>query len=243
MVSVVVKLGNVVVNEVEFEGGPIIIGRNADNDLRIENLAVSGRHARLEPEGSRYRIVDAGSTNGTFVNDRKVEAQTLKEGDRVTLGKHSLTFRFGDGKASGAGSAAGGRSGATPAALDETMVLDTRAQRRRQEREAEEARRRSGGPLGVITVLQGAADRTEHEIDRDYLMIGKDPDAGVRLKGLFVPKVAAFVAREKGGHFLVPPEAGGTLRLNGVTVGERAPLKDGDTIEVRGASLRFSLRG
>jgi len=242
MVSVIVKLGNVVVNEVEFEAGPITVGRNADNDLRIENLAVSGHHARLEPEGNGYRIVDLKSTNGTFVNDQKVTAQALKDGDRVTVGKHTLTVRLGGKPAGATGGAPGGKAGVTPAELDQTMELDTRAQRHRQERDAEESRRRSGGPTGVLTVLQGAADRAVHEVDRDYLMIGKDPDAAVRLKGLLVPKVAAFVARDKGAHFLVPPEAGGTLRLNGVNVSERTRLKDGDTIEVRGAALRFSLR-
>jgi len=243
MLKIVVKLGSVVVNEVEFEAGPVTIGRSADNDLRIENLAVSGHHARLEPAGTAYRIVDVGSTNGTLVNDRKVTDQVLREADRITVGKHTLSLRFGAGKDDPAAAAASGpKAAASAAELDRTMVLETRTQREREEREAEERRRRQGGAVGVLTVLQGAADRTEHEIDRDYVMIGKDPDAGVRLKGLLVPKVAGFVARDKEGYALVPPEAGGVLRLNGQAVSERKRLKDGDTIEVRGASLRFGLR-
>jgi len=243
MVKVVVKLGKAVVNEVEFEAGPVTIGRSADNDLRIENLAVSGHHARLEPDGDVYHIVDVGSTNGTLVNDRKVKVQVLREADTVTIGKHTLSFRFGAEKDEpGAAAASGARAAPSAAALDRTMVLDTRSQREREEREAEERRRRKGGPVGVLTVLQGAADRTEHEIDRDYVMIGKDPDAGVRLKGLLVPRVAGFVARDKDGYWLVPPEAGGALRLNGQALAERKRLKDGDTIEVRGAALRFALR-
>ncbi len=243
MIKVVVRLGGAVVNEIEFEKAPVTIGRNPDNDLRIENLAVSGRHARVEKDGDGYRLLDLQSTNGTYVNDRRVERAALRETDVVTVGKHALSFLFPGGK--GRPAASPGAAPATAAGLgdlDRTMVLDTRSQREREEREAEERRRRQGGAVGVLTVLQGAADRTLHELTRDYTLIGKDPDAGVRLKGLLVPKVAGFVVRDGEGYALVPPEAGGVLRLNGQAVGGRARLKDGDTIEVRGASLRFGLR-
>ncbi len=241
MLNVTVKLGKTVVNEVEFDKLPITIGRSPENDLRIENLAVSSRHARVEGEGDRCRVVDLESTNGTYVNDKKVARQTLRETDAVTVGKHTLHFRLVNGKGSGRSAADTGVGAAEASDLDRTMVLDTRSQRERQGREAEEARRR-GGKIGVLTVTQGAADQKVHELTREFTMLGKDPDAGVRLKGLLVPRVAGFVELGKAGYSLVPPEAGGALRLNGKAIGERTPLKDGDTIEVRGASLRFALR-
>jgi len=62
------------------------IGRNTDNDIVLNHANVSGSHAQLiRPENGEIVIIDNGSTNGTFVNGKKVSTQTLQPGDRVLI--------------------------------------------------------------------------------------------------------------------------------------------------------------
>ena len=66
---------------------PVSIGRLPENDLVIENPAVSGRHARVYREGTHYVLEDLKSTNGTFVNDRQIDAPwLLQDGDYLRVG-------------------------------------------------------------------------------------------------------------------------------------------------------------
>lgn len=73
------------------------IGRLEDNDLSFDNNSVSGHHAEVFylSDGS-FQIVDADSTNGTWVNGQRIETHLLKNGDVVELGEVRLHFRIGD---------------------------------------------------------------------------------------------------------------------------------------------------
>ena len=68
------------------------LGRAADCAVRIEDHAVSRRHARIEPDGDAYWVIDLGSTNGTFINQAQVTRQRLQDGDNITIG-HAV-YRF-----------------------------------------------------------------------------------------------------------------------------------------------------
>jgi len=73
------------------------IGRAAVNDIVLPDVEkrISGRHARIDRAGGSYRVVDLGSTNGTFLNDRKLEPQNaveIKDGDRISIGNYLLKF-------------------------------------------------------------------------------------------------------------------------------------------------------
>ncbi|MBT6993303.1 MAG: FHA domain-containing protein, partial [Gammaproteobacteria bacterium] len=68
------------------------IGRKEDNDIRIENLAVSGHHAKLLTIFDDSFLEDLDSTNGTFVNGKAIEKHPLKHGDVITIGKHELRY-------------------------------------------------------------------------------------------------------------------------------------------------------
>lgn len=73
------------------------IGRDAGNEICIDHPLVSRFHAELRPAlGGSCRIVDLGSTNGTFVNGRPVRRAVVNEGDVVQIGPHR--FRTSDGK-------------------------------------------------------------------------------------------------------------------------------------------------
>lgn len=73
-------------------GQNLSIGRNESNDIVIDNLAVSGSHARIESVSASFIIKDLGSTNGTFVNEKLVSAHGLKNNDVILIGKHTLVF-------------------------------------------------------------------------------------------------------------------------------------------------------
>ncbi len=68
------------------------IGRALDNDIVLEVLDVSRRHARIEYVEGHFEVIDQGSTNGTLLNGRAVERALLSNGDRLTLGTVTLEF-------------------------------------------------------------------------------------------------------------------------------------------------------
>src|SRR5690242_6110884 len=81
---------NKLVREVPVGSRPVTIGRAPDNDLSVDNLAVSSYHAKIFFEAGRMVIEDLNSLNGTFVNDLRVERATLHDGDKVHIGKHII---------------------------------------------------------------------------------------------------------------------------------------------------------
>lgn len=74
---------------------PVEIGRGARGGLLIDADSVSRRHARVDWQGTAHRIVDLGSTNGTFVNGSRVKEHELRDGDRVQIGKVLLKYLAG----------------------------------------------------------------------------------------------------------------------------------------------------
>jgi pSer/pThr/pTyr-binding forkhead associated (FHA) protein len=73
------------------------IGRSADNNIVLSDDIVSRRHAVFEWEANTWYITDSGSTNGTVMNGNQIEPQTrfsLKEGDELSIGNYTITFRM-----------------------------------------------------------------------------------------------------------------------------------------------------
>jgi hypothetical protein len=73
-------------------GERMTIGRSPDCDVFLDDVTVSRRHAVLVRRGRGFAVEDLGSLNGTFVNRRRVDAETLEDGDEVQIGKYKLTF-------------------------------------------------------------------------------------------------------------------------------------------------------
>lgn len=72
------------------------IGREADNDIMIPHDDRASRyHAEIRRDGGAYTVRDLNSTNGTYINDRRVSQQTLTNGDRIRIGSANLTFTNG----------------------------------------------------------------------------------------------------------------------------------------------------
>ncbi len=91
--SVVITAGGVEGSEFRIERLSSVLGRGEEADLRFpEDAGISSQHAVLEFADGGYRLRDLGSSNGTFVNDARIEVTELKNGDRIRLGDHVLEF-------------------------------------------------------------------------------------------------------------------------------------------------------
>ncbi|HEY6101244.1 MAG TPA: diguanylate cyclase [Anaeromyxobacter sp.] len=76
----------------------VVLGRDPDCTVPLPSDDVSRRHARIAPDGGGHVVVDLGSTNGTWVNGRRVEAHRLQAGDRLRTGAFVATYvAAGDG--------------------------------------------------------------------------------------------------------------------------------------------------
>jgi len=120
MIKLVLKIGAKEVKTIESDKDELSIGRNPANDIPIENLAVSDRHARILRGADGYVLQDLDSTNGSFVNEKKVSQVVLQENDAITIGKHILEVAKLVPKDSAAD-----RPKGSPV-IDKTMKLDTK---------------------------------------------------------------------------------------------------------------------
>lgn len=73
--------------------GSTVIGRGDQANLRLPDVGISRRHARLDYDGAQVVLTDLGSTNGSMVNGQRVSAVALNPGDMVQIGTTTLTFR------------------------------------------------------------------------------------------------------------------------------------------------------
>lgn len=97
MAVIIQTVDGVVANRFVIEKPALRFGRTTDNHIQIEDIAVSNRHAEIvieeDDEGREVFIIrDMSSTNGTFVNEQKVERQRLRHGDIVRVGLNNFTF-------------------------------------------------------------------------------------------------------------------------------------------------------
>lgn len=74
--------------------GSTVIGRGDQADLRLPDVGISRRHARLDFDGAQVVLTDLGSTNGSMVNGQRVSAVALNPGDMIQIGTTTLTFRL-----------------------------------------------------------------------------------------------------------------------------------------------------
>jgi len=231
---------NKLVKEVPVSGRPVSIGRSPDNDLPVDNLAVSNYHARVYFEAGRLVVEDLDSLNGTFVNDLRVERATLHDGDSIHVGKHHI-------KVDATGDAPvpweTGRKTNAPR-INETMVLDTKARRDMLQQAAAMGERTqfaaSRIQVPTLVVLNGKTDQKEYTLTNKLTVIGKSAMATVRVKGWFKPQMAAQINQRDDGYYIGPGDQ--IPSVNGTPIPGPTRLNDGDVIEVSGIRLNFIIR-
>jgi pSer/pThr/pTyr-binding forkhead associated (FHA) protein len=70
----------------------VTIGRSEDADISLDDITVSRQHSEIHQTGGRYIVRDAGSLNGTYVNQRRIDVAELTQGDELQVGKFRLVF-------------------------------------------------------------------------------------------------------------------------------------------------------
>jgi pSer/pThr/pTyr-binding forkhead associated (FHA) protein len=220
-------------------GSVVTIGRLPDNTIVIDNPAVSGHHACASLDGEHFIIEDLESTNGTFVNDRRVTRHTLQNGDVVQVGNHTLVFDADHGRRVSAQDAAE-RIVSNPG---DTVFLDADKHQALlamlQETSATEstAAAPESGKVGVLRVLAGRADQPEYRLQAHTCFIGKADTSLVRLKGWFMPNVAVVITRSDQGYTATHMRS--SMLVNGEPLTGRCDLKEGDVLRVGGLTLEF----
>jgi hypothetical protein len=232
MARLILTFNKQVIREIPMLKEGVTIGRNEDNTVVIDNLAVSGYHARIDKAGSDFILTDLQSTNGTFVNKEKVVSHRLQHGDKIIIGKHLILFVT---------SAKNNAVEPEPKKmdLDKTMMLDTAKQREllsKQKTDAAEAK--AGEKIGVISFIDGSG-LGEIPLSKKLTRIGKADTSEVRLSGMLMGATAATISRRPSGYAI--SFAGGMtkLKVNGEVVKESVGLKDFDTIEIGSYKFQF----
>ncbi len=232
--------------ELRFEGNflaeyplsmkPLTMGRGQDCDVFIDNLAVSTHHARIVFEDDQYVLEDNKSLNGTFVNDIKIDRVSLRDGDKISVGKHTLVVRLhADARVD-----ATHRKVVAPR-LDGTVVLDTRQRKELLKQPAEARAVANRIQVAHVRILSGKTDQPEYVLTSQLTLIGKSDMANIRLRGWFKPKSAAVITRRKDSYFVGIASNRVPVKLNGAIINGQQSLSDGDTIEVAGVRFSFSL--
>ena len=228
------------VKEVPVGNQPVGIGRSPDNDLPVDNLAVSNYHARVYFEAGRLVVEDLDSLNGTFVNDLRVERATLHDGDSIWIGKHHIKV---DASGDTPVSSDSVRKASAPR-INETMVLDTKARRDMLQQAAAMGERTqfaaSRLKVPTLVILSGKTDQKEYMLTNKLTVIGKSKMATVKLKGWFKPQLAAQVNQRDDGYYVGPGDK--VPVVNGAPIAGPVRLNDGDMIEVCGLRMNFIFR-
>jgi len=238
MARLVLSLDGQVLAEYNLSKERYTIGRLPDNDIRIDNPAVSGHHALIINILNDSFLEDLNSTNGTYINGKIVKKHAMQHGDVITVGHHSL--RFIDSEADEEADE-----------FEKTMVISSREAANLKVpgmtvREAAPAAARPGEapaapippsfsagmlPKAKLQVLSGQFAGRELELVKTLTTLGRP---GVQV---------AAITRRADGFYIVHVESGreGDYPLvNGVAIGPQArKLQDNDVVQLAGVKMGF----
>lgn len=242
MPKLLLKFNAAVIKEIPFNKDSFTVGRKADNDIVIDNPAISGHHCKISLQGGTYVVEDLDSTNGTFVNEKKVKKSGLHHNDVVGLAKHALIF-LEDAPPPEAEAA----SPKQPAS-DATIMISPEKQAELVAAASASAKvDKEGKPskIGFLRMLKGVVAEMEYELKGMSTYIGKSDRVQIPIKGtgLFgsAPEVAASVHRKPEGYFLVAVQEGYPV-VNGKNVAGSVLLKEGDLIDCGATTMQFCLK-
>lgn len=244
MATLILKYESKVIKEFPIQKSAVVIGRAPGNEVVIDNLAVSGSHARVSIEEGKFVVEDLNSLNGTFLNGQRIRKSVLKQGDLIAIGKHTLEYSDHGGLNPLMMMPAERSSQAARA--DQTVVLDTKQRRdflAKATAIAEGADPETKTQVACLVTQAGRTEQPEYILTSKIYVIGKDKSASVRLKGWFLPRVAAIITRRGGRHFdIAPSEKSGATKVNSQVLTAPQELNEGDIIQIKRIQLRFHYR-
>ena len=218
------------------KGKSITIGRRKNNDIVIENLAVSGHHAKIDTVGDGFVLTDLQSKNGCFVNEQLVTSHWLKHGDVINIGKHTLVFGYQEGEE---------RPSDEEAKMDQTMVMDTPKHHDMVAKSAPAAPvaeskqpSKSATPLsGVLAYLSGGEG--EVVLSKKLMKLGKDSASDIVVSGFGVGQTAASISMRPNGYYISHVGGLSKVKLNGEAVKDSVLLKEFDVVELGSIKMQF----
>lgn len=228
MARLILSLDGAVLAEYNMNKERYTIGRLPDNDIRIDNPAVSGHHSLIINILNDSFLEDLNSTNGTYVNGKLIKKHALQHGDVITAGHHQLRFVEDDE--------------AQQDEFEKTMVIQPSARPVEKVRAAVSdpattASRRTlgnGAPAikkAKLQVLSGAFAGRELELTKALTTLGRP---GVQV---------AAITRRSEGYFIVHVDAeveDNFPLVNGAPIGAQArKLADNDVIQLAGVKMGF----
>ncbi len=253
MAKLILSLEGSVIKEVALDKERVTIGRKPQNDVQIENLAVSGEHACIVTILNDSFLEDLGSTNGTLVNGNPIKKHILQNNDVIEIGKYKLKY-IGEAPA----------SGQTPMEdFEKTMVMRSpkvaapRAFGDAPGRvHAERAAPRCPAPAAVVIpsnrppspVAAPPPPRQEALLAAIQILtgpgVGKELELVKNLTTLGKPGVqVAVITRRPQGYFITHVEGANFPVVNGKTLDSQAhPLHDHDVVELAGVKMEFFLK-
>ncbi len=214
------------------EGEQITIGRGKDCDITIDNTAISRQHISIAMHNGIYFISDLGSTNGSFVNGKKINTdEPISETDSIEFGKFALISIPEDPGVNKMSS----MTADTMDMDDETIFVTNQHP---TEGNKKQFKPKTEGPH--LKVLQGNVTPSEISLfGKSSIKIGKEPHCELVLSGWFIAQAQCYIIKRDKGYYLVPQKSWvGTFVNNTKTTNERL-LRPGDIITIRQISIRF----
>jgi len=258
MSKLIMSLDGTVIREVPLDKERVTIGRKPQNDIQIENLAVSGEHARVVTILNDSFLEDLGSTNGTLVNGNPVRKHILQDNDVIEIGKYKLKFAFEAPAAQPSGAA-------SMEDFEKTMILRAPAAAQAaakafgdsaspppQAASASPPPMKRGGADGdgVVTAPMRKGSAEGEGVVTAAIQILNGPSAGREM--VFTKNLTtlgktgvqvAVIARRPQGYFITHVEGARYPVVNGKTLDAQAhPLNDHDVIELAGVKMEFFLK-
>ena len=247
MPKLVLSMDGLVLKEMPLGKERTTIGRKPDNDIQIDNLAISGHHAVITCITNDAFLEDRNSTNGTYLNGQPVKKNVLRNNDVIELGKYKIKFIVDDTRpglsasemietAALASFEMPGTATDVPAppagpAPRETQIISAAARQAVAQAEAAAASAGTAGGLGVIQVLSGANAGRELQLTKSLTTLGKPG------------RQVAVITRRPHGYFITHVEGASVPLVNGQAIDAQARLlHDHDIIELAGVKMEFFLQ-
>lgn len=218
--KLIVKLKKRPLKTYNFTGKQITVGRLPGNDIVIDNLSVSRKHAVIHSVRSGYVVRDLGSKNGTLLNGEKVESGELKGGDTITIGKYEIAFQVTTGE-EGPGDT-----------LDQTVIIPRFHSENGTKKEAAVIKENE-----TIPRLYRRSEQEEYPIEGESLVIGRGRESDIRLKGLFAPRVKVNI-HKSGPDWILEADGKRVVRVNGEKLEEKV-LQEEDLIAIGSEEFVF----
>ena len=260
MPTLTLKLHNKTLETYPFKKGvALTIGRRDNNDIVIDDPAVSGHHAKIDFLGERLVLTDLQSKNGSFVNEQLVHSHWLKDADVITIGEHSLELNF-ESKEKVPTKASDD--------FDETQAINTtqrrrmmiksnptksinvvrfwdQSQNRGKVRDVDPSSSVTSDedlktePVGTLNYLDGGVGRIK--LSNKITTIGTDPTSDIVIKGLLMDPTAATIKRTPEGFCFNYIGGRPRPKLNDEPVKASIFLEISDIIQIGSARLQFSI--